>query len=48
MKLLIVLIANKSFDLASIEIRVAFLQGRGLDCKVFFEPTRDVKIEGNI
>ena len=40
--------ANEGFRLRSIDIRVAFLQAKGLDREVYMEPPKDVKKEGKI
>ena len=42
------LAANEGFKLRSIDIRVAFLQAKGLDREVYMEPLKDVKKEGKI
>ena len=42
------LAANEGFRLRSIDIRVAFLQAKGLDREVYMEPLKDMKKEGKI
>ena len=41
-------IANEGYVLRSIDIWVAFLQSKGLDRELCFEPPRDVKSEVKI
>ena len=46
LKLLIALVVNEEFCLASMDIRAAFLQGYVLDRDVFMKPPSDQKING--
>ena len=43
LKLYFAIAANEGFGLRSIDIRVAFLQAKGLDRDVYMEPPRDIK-----
>ena len=43
---MIVLAANKDFDLASMDIRETFLQQNTLDRDIFVEPPEDQRMEG--
>ena len=45
LKMYFAVAANEGFNLRSIDIRVAFLQAKGLDREVFMEPPKDVKKE---
>ena len=45
-KMLMAVAANSGFKLASVDIRVAFLQSKVLDREVFIEPPSDVKKQG--
>ena len=45
-KMLVAVAANFGFKLASVDIRVAFLQSKVLDREVFIEPPSDVKKQG--
>ena len=44
--MLMAVAANLGFKLASVDIRVAFLQSKVLDREVFIEPPSDVKKQG--
>ena len=46
LKLLIALEENKDFEMASMDIRVAFLQAKILDRDVFARPPQDQRVEG--
>ena len=45
-KMLMAVAANSKFNLASVDIRAAFLQSKVLDRDVFVEPPTDVKKQG--
>ena len=46
--MLVAMAASSGFKLASVDIRVAFLQSKVLDREVFIEPPIDVKNQGCI
>ena len=46
LKLLIMLVANTDFNLASMDIRAAFLQGNTLDRDIFMKPLDVQKMDG--
>ena len=48
LKLYFAIAANEGFGIRSVDIRVVFLQARGLDKKVYMEPTKDIKKKGMI
>ena len=48
LKMYFVLAANEGFGIRSFDIRVAFLQARGLDREVYMEPPAEIKKEGKI
>ena len=46
LKLLIVMAASNNFELASVDIRAAFLAAKTLDREVFMKPPEDKRVEG--
>ena len=48
LKLLLAIAANEEFELASIDIREAFLQAKIFDWDVFMRPPADQRIEGYV
>ena len=48
LKLCLAVAANQGFELASVDIRAAFLQAKTLDRKVFVQPPKDIAKEGII
>ena len=48
LKILIKLVSNEEFELASMDIRVTFFQGKTLDRDVYMRPQENQKVEGYV